>query len=204
MLASGIAGSRCPNDTLRCLSFAFLYVSGILRWAMPYSGPWGSYQLCNPSEKKLPLSQIPSKSQATLSSSCPRTSHCVLRSKICMVSSPKFQGYLSWCLSMPHALEVGPGEFLQRTTARTQPQEVRKQMQGRQRQQLSSSVLGIHTQSSEQWGMWIPHRFQQGSNGISSEFMEDSLNKEGADGRTWLCDNPGKKGEGWTKSVAVG
>lgn len=43
---------------------------------------------------------------------------------------------------------------------------------------------------------------------MSSEFMEDGLNKEGADGRTWLsgalCSNPGKKGEGWTKSMAVG
>lgn len=52
------------------------------------------------------------------------------------------------------------------------------------------------------------HRVQQGSDGMSSEFMEDSLNKEGADDRTWLsgalCSNPGKKGEGWTKSMAVG
>lgn len=34
--------------------------------------------------------------------------------------------------------------------------------------------------------MWIPHRLQQGSNGISSEVMKDSLYKEGADGRIWL------------------
>lgn len=43
----------------RCLSFAFLCVGGILRWAMPYSGPWDSVSFATPVERSCLFPKFP-------------------------------------------------------------------------------------------------------------------------------------------------